>query len=286
MWKDYKYLLAYTMPLSVILSIAWGGYWSFTTAVYAFGVLPVMEEFFLPKSTENLPEETEASKSLIRFFDWLLYLNLPILAGIIFYYLNTISTASLSTAEFVGMTLSVGILVGTVGINVAHELGHRVKPYEQWLGQALLMFAFNMRFFIEHNRGHHKHVATPKDPSSAAKNEILYLFWVRSIFGTYINAWQLENRRLQQVGKSWLNVDNQMLRFQIVQILYFVGVGLVFGWMAALMAYVVGLIGVLLLESVNYVEHYGLRRKQTASGILPPLWFSVMNKRVDRINAT
>lgn len=263
--KDAKYLLAYILPLSAIFAVYMQGLWSFTAVLIAFVLLPLIEAF-LPQSTLNfsIPEESTRLKNA--FFDLLLYLNLPLVYGMVFYYFSTLSTASLATYEVVGLTLSVGIITSSSGINVAHELGHRKTRFEQFLSKVLLLPELYMHFFIEHNRGHHKNVSTDLDSSSARLGESLYPFWWRSVKGVYLGAWRLEKERLNRVGKSAFSVENEMIWFQVIQVLYLLGIGLYFGWMMIPFAVAIAIVGFLQLETVNYVEHYGLRRKKLASG--------------------
>lgn len=264
-WKDSKYLLAYLAPATAFAAIYYQGYWSFATVYFAFILVPLLE-LFIPYSKENLSQEEEETKLSIQLFDWLLYSNIPILWGLIWYYFSTISAGGLAAYEVIGMTMSVGILTGTIGINVAHELGHRVKKYEQNMSKALLLSALYMHFFIEHNRGHHKNIATNEDPASARFGENLYSFWIRSSVGGYLNAWQLEAERLSRKGETVFSLKNEMIIFQIIQVGYLIAVGLIFGWMMVPFAIAIAISGFLLLETVNYIEHYGLRRKKLASG--------------------
>ena len=264
-WKDSKYLLAYVAPLSAFAAIYYQGYWSFATVVLAFAFIPLLD-FLVPSSKQNLTSEQEVSKLSTIIFDWLLYLNVPMLWILIWSLFSTISAGGLETFEIIGMTWSVGIIVSTVGINVAHELGHRVKKSEQLMSKTLLLSALYMHFFIEHNRGHHKNIATDEDPASSRLNENLYSFWVRSTFGGYRSAWNLEAERLKKQGASFFSLKNEMLIFQLIQVGYLVSVGLYFGWFVVPFAIIIAITGFLLLETVNYIEHYGLRRKKLPSG--------------------
>ena len=201
--KDLKYLAAYIIPLTAILAFYLKGGWSYSTVIFAFGIIPLLDPF-MPNSKVNLNEDQRKEKLKAGIFDWLLYLNIPILYGVIVFFLYTISSITLTTNELTGMTLSCGIVIGTCGINVGHELGHRNSLLEQTLAKTLLLPALYMHFFIEHNLGHHRHVATPNDPASAKKGEILYFFWLKSIIGSYRNAWRLEAKRLQKSESSLL----------------------------------------------------------------------------------
>ncbi len=263
--KDLKYLFAYVAPAAAFAGIYYGGWTSFGAAYVAFVALPILE-FFFKGTEENLSEEEEMSKLKNRFFDILLYLNIPILYTLVWYYFSRIYAGGLEIYEIVGMTVSVGILASTIGINVAHELGHRSTKFEQFLSKVLLMIPLYMHFFIEHNRGHHKNIATDEDPASSRLGETLYAFCWRSVTDGYKSAWHLEAKRLERAGLANLSWNNEMIRFQIIQITYLLVVGLIFGWQMILFAIAIAVLGFLLLEMVNYIEHYGLRRKKLPSG--------------------
>lgn len=263
--QDLKYLFAYLIPISGIAAIYYGGIWSFGAIYFGFILTPILDQV-LPQSDVNHPESEEPGRLSNRFFDYLLYLNLPILLAVLWYYFATISAGGLTTLECVGMTLSTGLVTAVLGINVAHELGHRTTVFEQTLSKILLMTALYMHFNIEHNRGHHKYVSTDKDPASAKKGENLYAFWVRSTVNSYWSAWRLENSRLKKMGLSAFHWRNEMIWFQVIQIAYLVAIGLWFGWGVVPYAIAVAVIAFLFLETINYIEHYGLRRKKLPSG--------------------
>ncbi len=269
-WQAAKYLLAYFVPLLPLIGLYLKGYWSFLTPVLLFGLLPALE-LIMPGTTSNMDDSTSKKALASRWYDVLLYLNLPILYTILAYYLYTVAYIPLAGYELVGLTLSVGIICGALGINVGHELGHRKNKYERLIAQGLLLGSLYMHFYIEHNRGHHRHVATPKDPATARAGETVYQFWPRSIWGGWRSAWRLEAHRLQQKGISPFSLHNLMLRFQLLQTALIVGLGVTLGWAAALAMVIVGLVGAIMLETVNYLEHYGLLRKELSPGRYEPV---------------
>lgn len=268
--KDAKYLFAYIIPLSGWMAIQWQGLWAWLPVALAFGIIPVLDAV-LPASTENVPVEEEDSRSKRLFFDLLLFLCAPICFLLSFLYLNTVKTQPLDTYELVGLTLSMGIVLGATGINVAHELGHRPGQLEQSLAKAGLLLALYQHFFIEHNRGHHKNVSTDADPATARKGEMVYAFFFRSIIGQYKDAWKLENERLRRDGMPVFSWQNEMIRFSTNQSLYLIAIALLFGLNMLPYAVAIAFIAVLLLETINYIEHYGLRRKLLPNGRPEPV---------------
>lgn len=262
--KDLKYLIAYILPFTTLLGLFWLGAWAWATVILIFVILPIVE-LWTPESTLNVPEIQEDSRSKRQFFDLLLFANAPILFGVVGYFLFVLTHAVLSNSEIVGLSLGVGLVVGACGINVAHELGHRQTRGEQFLSKIMLLPALYQHFFIEHNRGHHKNVATSLDPATARYGEILYLFWLRSIFSGWRSAWALESERLEKSDMPVFSPQNEMLRFQLTQFAYLGVIYAIFGWTGVFGAAAVALVGVLLLETVNYLEHYGLQRKNLPS---------------------
>ncbi|MGK0254619.1 MAG: alkane 1-monooxygenase [Mariniflexile sp.] len=263
--KDLKYLAALSIPFTVLLAIQFKGLFTFLTPFYAFVVIPVLELIF-PIDNTNISQKESENLLHKKIFDWLLYLNLPIVYGLLFYGLVTISSTTLETYEFVGLIISMGIVLGVNGINVAHELGHRQATNERFLGKALLLPALYMHFYIEHNFGHHLHAATKEDPATARYNQTVYSFWITSIFRQYLSAWKIQKKLLINNNLGAVSLKNDMLWFFVLQIIYLSAVTLFFGNLGFLFALFSAIIGFTLLETVNYIEHYGLLRLKTDSG--------------------
>lgn len=263
--KDLKYLAAYTIPFFTFLSINLKGFYSFGTLVFAFIFVPILEELF-PQDRSNLSKNDANLKSFNAIFDWLLYLNVPLVFGILFYALYTVNTAELKIYECIGIIISLGVMLGINGINVAHELGHRQHTKERYIGKLLLLPSNYMHFYIEHNFGHHRLAATKEDPATANYNQTIYSFWLTSTFKQYFDAWALQKMLLRSRKASFLSLNNDMLWYTIFQLCYQLTIFLFFGWNGLLISIFAGMCGILLLETVNYIEHYGLLRSKAESG--------------------
>ena len=271
MQHDLKYLIAYFLPASALLAVTQGGYFAPATIVLAFVLLPILEEF-VPRSTRNFSESEESNRLSLRFFDVLLYLNVPILYGILGLFFYKLGNGHYDSSwEITGIVVSCGIMAGTTGINVAHELGHRNTKFERTLAKALLLPSLYVHFIIEHNLGHHKYVATDEDPASSRLNENVYQFWFRSAIHSYADAWKIENGLLTKQKLTKWRLQNRMIQATLLQMIYLGIIGTVFGPLALLCAIVIAILGFLNLETVNYIEHYGLRREKTASGRYEPV---------------
>lgn len=263
--RNLKYLGAFSIPLVCFIGMYFKDFWAYATPVFAFALIPVLE-VLLPLDHENLSIESAYNKSKQRVFDWLLYLNVPIVFALLLYSFNIVANHQLTAYEFVGLVFSVGIVLGVNGINVAHELGHRHQTNERFLGKLLLLPSHYMHFYMEHNFGHHLHAATPEDPATARYNQSVYSFWITSSIRQYFNAWKIQLKLLSNQNRLFLSVYNDMLWYAVFQIVYLLGVFFIFGPKVLLFAFLVGIGGFILLETVNYIEHYGLIRLKKSSG--------------------
>ena len=263
-FKFLKYFLALTVPLLAYFSFNGTGIITYAPMIEAFLLIPILELFFKPNSNNLSNAEEEMAKE-DKSYDMVLYLLVPVIYFLLWEFLISMRE-TLTFSDRLGRILSMGLVCGGYGINVAHELGHRNNKFEQFLSKTLLLSSLYMHFFIEHNRGHHKRVSTKEDPSSARYGENIFSFWIRSVFTGYISAWNIEFSRLKRLKKFKFSLENEMLRFQLIQVLLVSSIYFVFGTQITIYFLFAAVMGFLLLETVNYIEHYGLQRKINING--------------------
>jgi alkane 1-monooxygenase len=233
----------------------------------AFVAIPVLDHL-VGADSENPPDRALNNLESDRFYRWVTYLFLP---G---QYLSLIFACwlwagggwvQMTLADEVGLMATVGI-IGGVAISAAHELGHRRARLERRLSKIALAQTCYGHFFVEHNRGHHARVATAEDPASSRLGESLYRFIPRSVLGGLVSAWRLESARFARMGKSRWSFHNDILQSWLLSLVLFTAMAVWFG--ATVLPWLVGqaIIGFCMLETVNYLEHYGLRRQQQADG--------------------
>jgi len=230
-------------------------------------------ELFLKPDEHNLTEVEEEMVKNDRLYDLYIYLMIPVQYLAVGYFLYSLCDFSNSFAfnselgpiDIAGRILSAGTL-SAQSINIGHELGHRLKKYEKFLAKLALLVTLNMHFFIEHNRGHHNRVATPHDPATSRKGDILYLFWIRSTVLSAISAWKLEYVKLKRLKKPFISIYNEMILFAIAQISFVCVIYFFFGLYVTLAFVCAALIGKFILETINYIEHYGLKRTVNDDG--------------------
>lgn len=274
-WRDgrrYLWLLGAIVP--GLVPLAWllvrltgqEVFW-WVGPLMAFIIVPVLDH--LVGSADS--DESERTLDWLEddpFYRWVTYLYLPnqyLSLAFACWLWSGGGWLTMSWLDKVGLMVTVGI-VGGISINAAHELGHRRAKAERRLSKLALAQTGYGHFYVEHNRGHHVRVATVEDPASARLGETVYRFIPRSVLGGLRSAWRLERDRLARAGTSRWSPRNEVLNAWLLTAALFVGLGVWFG--AGVAPWLIGqaLIGVCLLESVNYLEHYGLRRQRLASG--------------------
>jgi alkane 1-monooxygenase len=260
--RALRYLMAYSLPVTVAISFLSEGWLSFLPLMYGFGVIPLLDQVVGPKSG-NLTEVEHQSESENKLYDAVIYMVVPVQLAMLIWFLWEVQNP-MATSDLVGRITAMGMMCGVLGINVAHELGHRPKSFERAMAKILLGTSLYMHFYIEHNKGHHRNVGTSVDGATARRNEMLYSFWIRTIIQSFRSAWQITAKEL---GRKKLRVwsrHNELLRMLAIQLALCAAIGFVFSWTVLGYFVCAAGMGILLLETVNYIEHYGLYRNKVS----------------------
>lgn len=270
-WRQLlPYSISFVIPALVVAGLTAGGLWSYATPLFVFGLLPILEGLTGDRGPN--PDPLEAP-GLARdpVFSRILTAHLASQYTVLFYGCWVVTQGHLSAFELAGSVLSMGIMSGGIGINIAHELIHKASWWEQLQGKLMLLSSCYMHFYIEHLRGHHRHIATERDPASARLGESFWSFYPRTVVGSWKSAWSLESERLRKANRPHWSRHNQMLQFAACTAALALALALVLGPAATAFYLVTGVLGFSLLEVVNYVEHYGLFRKRWADGRFEPV---------------
>lgn len=246
---DLRFLLALTTPLAPLVGYRLGdnfhAFWIF------FIVIPALDWLIGKRaSAANRSEIVRLEESL--WFRVLLVAYVPMHLALILWGAWIVGGDTLSAGQAVGLTLSIGLVTGSQGITIAHELGHRRSRLERGLARVLLASVSYGHFTVEHNRGHHVRVATPEDPASARYGEAFWRFLPRTLIHSFVHAWQLDR--------------SYVLASSAVTLASAGALSWAFGPLALAFFFGQSAMAVLLLEAVNYIEHYGLQRKRLPDG--------------------
>lgn len=259
--------LIFLQKLPIFYHTNW--WWTFQAIIYVYAMAPIFDLIGGESRTNVQPQDQGRIAKALEyvFLPRVLFIKVVLLKLLM---LEIVAGGRVNTIDAIGIAFLTGQLVGSYGIFVAHELMHRKSKLDQALAEILMVSVMYPHFCIEHVYGHHKYAATRLDPATARLGETVYAFVPRSIFGGAAHAWQLEARRMRRHGRSAFDLRNRMLRYVAEMVLLNVGVYYLFGGLGVAALLVQSLVAVITLEVVNYVQHYGLARKEVASGVYEP----------------
>lgn len=267
--KRWLWSLSVLYPLQPFIGI-WlhartgNEFWLLLPLALGYGVAPVLD-WLLGEDRNNPPREVVPQLDRDRYYRRLTYAVVPLHFVALIGAAWWAGTQDLSWWAFISLAIIAGMASG-LGINTGHELGHKKSRLERTLAKIVLALPAYGHFWIEHNRGHHRDVATPDDPASARMGESIYRFALREIPGAFRRAWQIERDRLQRRGKGAWHPDNQILQSLSLSAVLQVGLIVAFGLPMIVFVIIHNVFAWWQLTSANYVEHYGLLRQQDESG--------------------
>ncbi len=255
------FLISYTLFPLHLLGLELRGPWCFLTLGYVFALIPLLDWL-----SGRSYREADLAAPRSRFHDRVLEAWLPLQVAVLSWTLYRIHQSPVTGWELVGLCTSMGAISGGGGINIAHELVHRPGRFHRALAELLMTMVGYAHFCIEHVHGHHRRACTPEDPVSARRGEWIYAFFFRAVVDGARSAWRIEGERCRRGGIAALDLRNRRLRYPaaflslaLVVLLASSGLGLGLFLGQALFA-------VMLLESADYIEHYGLERRALADG--------------------
>ena len=271
-YQDTK-RLAWLFSIAIPLSLGFPPlvYW-LTGSVLALWIpflvvytaIPIAD-VLMGEDQDNPPEAVVPQLEADPYYRWTCYLLIPVLWAVFLFNAYFVGTTELPWHGVLAMAMTTGLMLGST-INLGHELGHKRSKLDQWLASFVLALAAYGHFAIEHNRGHHRDVATPEDSASSRMGESVYVFALREMAGGFRRAWQLERERLQRRGFSVFSWDNEILRAALLTLLLTAGLFVAFGSIMLPYLAVAFFVGAFHLTLANYVEHYGLLRQKRPDG--------------------
>lgn len=286
--------LGFLWSYSVLAAIVGGYYvggpnWAVAGIVYVYGVLPVLD-LLLGEDHSNVPSHEVDGLLKDRFFDVLVYSFVYLQYALLVWGGYVLLHDPLVLWQQLALMVSIGLFGGTI-INVAHELIHRSSAVARFHANMALASVCYLHWGLEHVQGHHRHVATPHDPATSRRGQSLYAFWWQSLVGGYQSAWRIEAGLLAKEGKAVWSIHNSMFGFALWPVLLcaaligtfaaLIANGLLQApgslWLLPVFFGVQSLVAILLLESVNYIEHYGIVRAQLETKPGQPVRYERVN---------
>jgi alkane 1-monooxygenase len=259
------FCLGYVYAPAVIAAASLRGPWVLIPAALTFVALPILD-LLLGRSLWNPPPELESKLARAPVYRLVTWIWVPTALAVTGYAIAAAAAPSWSWPERLGLAVGVGLMNTAMSINYAHELVHQANRFEVFLGEVLLNLTSYTHFRIEHVFGHHRYVATPRDPATARFHESFYAFLPRSVAAQIASAWDLECRRLARAVKPAIGASNRMLWYASALAITYAAVAAFFGWIGVVFFAVQSVVAFSSLEVINYLEHYGLTRQARPDG--------------------
>ena len=261
-WRTLPFYLAFLMPPIAVICIFERGWWVFAPLALVFVMLPLGDAMLgVVGQGREAPD-----LAFNRYFRVVTWLWVPMQLLLVYWVLREVARGGFTRTELIGTTLVAGTAAGLIGSAAGHELLHRRYQSERLLGYILFFSIGYMHAALSHIGGHHRWVCTPHDPSTARYKESLYGFLPRSIAGTLRLAWTLERQRLLRMNKTTFSWANRIVRAALLTILLYAALWI---WGSPeVVAVFAGhaLVAIVLIESLNYIQHYGLQRQPLDGG--------------------
>ncbi len=269
--KRYLWMLSIVWPAAPMIGLylvhltGWSVFYAFTLVVW-YAVIPACDLLF-GGDPNNPPESAVDRLEADRYYRVLTYLTVPMHYASLIVSAWWVATQSVPWWGVVALALSLGVVNG-LALNTGHELGHKKDSFDRWMAKIVLAVVGYGHFFIEHNRGHHRDVATPEDPATSRMGESIYAFSLREIPGAFKRAWGLETLRLARSNRSVWSLDNEIIPPLLLSLALYAALLLAFGPQPKLLVFlpIQMAFGWWQLTSANYIEHYGLLRRKLENG--------------------
>jgi alkane 1-monooxygenase len=260
-----SFFLIYLLTGLALWLVSRGGIYAVAVPIgLTFVAVPLLD-VVIGVDTRNSPEAPPSAfqTALFRLATWL---AVPLQGALLIRGAAIVTTPATSLVELIGVVLAVGITGGVIGITVAHELVHRASRLDRALGKLLLVMVSYFHWATEHVAGHHRWVATPEDPATARLGEALPVFLLRSVAQTFASSWRIEATRNARRG-----VQSPLRNPALIGVLASCGLAgamyVGFGSQAVWFFFAQSAVAIAFLETINYIEHYGLERRQIRPGV-------------------
>jgi alkane 1-monooxygenase len=267
--KRYFWAASIIVPLVAIIGpvlflVTANALWLWAPLAFYYIIIPLLD-MMMGEDRSNPPEQVVPQLEQDQYYRHVTYALIPMLWASWSFGIWFVCSQDLPLHGLVAAIIVLGLMQGGA-INLGHELGHKKTKTERWLAKLILAPSGYGHFYIEHNKGHHRDVATPADPASSRMGESIWVFVLREIPGAFFRAWEIEKNRLNKLGKSVWSPSNEILQPAALTALAWGTAVAIFGFQALPLVLAIAFGGWFTLTSANYIEHYGLLRQKLANG--------------------
>ncbi|MFM1898645.1 MAG: hypothetical protein RL577_885 [Bacteroidota bacterium] len=271
--RNWAYSLSLLPAAIVLVGNLLGSYWVWSNAVFSLGVLAILEQWLGEDVNDDHSEFRDTLPKILLWSHVLLTIAMLVSLAYLIIVIDPYCWV------LMGAILSTGVACGSGAVVVAHELIHKADWASRTAGRFLLLLVGNPYFSAHHILVHHVHVGTHEDCVTARKGESLYRYVPRSIIGQFRQARRAEIYiQKKKTGNAPLVLSHLFQNITTCLLL----MGFLWAWEPRIAISWLGVsaLAAILLEYVNYIEHYGLVRSQKDR--VGPLHSWNSNRRISR----
>lgn len=253
------FVLASLFPYVLTALGALGYEWAVWTALLWFMLVVPALDLALPRKLDQQLADAD-SKALP------IVLGLAHLGLLPWVIVGLSSATELDQTAQIGLFAAAAMVFGQISASNAHELIHATRRLPRQLGRVVYATMLFGHHATSHPAIHHRFVATPRDPNSARPDETIYSFLPRAWIGSFQAGWNLEVSRLKVLGLSGWHPTHPYLQDAAVLLLS-LSISALLGGIGGIAAHIaLGILAALQLLTSDYVQHYGLYRRQLEDG--------------------
>ena len=197
-------------------------------------------------------------------------MNAVVLLGLIVWGIAFVDAQSFSLGHLLGFSLTTGLLTGCFIVTLGHNLLHSHSRLQKALSVLLLTVSGTPHFATEHVFGHHRFIGLKEDATTAKLNEDFYTYFFKVTFSNLKDSFVTQYGLPGYLRHRVLLANLKMLGLLVATW------GLIFVFAknpAPTIAFFMlqGFVSYFLYELINYIQHYGLNRRDARDEITPQL---------------
>jgi hypothetical protein len=275
---NIRYFIAPLLILVSMIGVIIGGplVW---TGVVLFGVGILLDTLSMPLHTKGAGfDENGETNAFAGLQNAVMYIMLPVFALLqiamawrVFQYVSGVPIEpgifmgipiqmGITGGELIGATLSTGIFAG-IGIIYGHELAH-TKGFSFIISRLMMGLSGAAHFCYAHVYNHHLELGHQDDPATSPRGRSVYKHFFLSHMGQSKFLYKMEEKRLKKLGKSFISIDNRWIRGYFMSLPTMILFAWVGGPLGIACLFLIWTVANFELESLNYMEHYGLIREK------------------------
>ena len=192
--------------------------------------------------------------------------NAVVLLGLIVWGIVFVDNSGFSWGHLLGFSVTTGLLTGCFIVTLAHDLLHSRCQIQKFFSVLLLTVSGIPHFATEHVFGHHRYIGLKEDATTAKLNEDFYTYFFKVTFSNLKDSFVTQYGLPKYLRRRVLSANLKMLGLLVATwVLIFIfakkpGQTVTFFMLQGFVSYV-------LYELINYIQHYGLHRRDARDDI-------------------